>query len=106
MAPHRKAKQVRSNKQELSEIANGLKALAETSQKNNKIVLKKKENVKKDIFYFEERKRRRIGNMSCLFFKYLLLHHSHNPHIVLNLVVKEAVAPLQLLTRINPYKMV
>ena len=34
VAPHRKAKQVRSNKQALSEIANGLKALAETSQKN------------------------------------------------------------------------
>ena len=39
MAPHRKAKQVRSNKQELSEIANGLKALAETSQKNNKMMI-------------------------------------------------------------------
>ena len=34
VSPHIKAKQVRSNKQALSEIANGLKALAETSQKN------------------------------------------------------------------------
>ena len=39
VAPHRKAKQVRSNKQALSEIANGLKALAETSQKNNKMMI-------------------------------------------------------------------
>ena len=39
VAPHRKAKQVRSNKQALSEIANRLKALAETSQKNNKMMI-------------------------------------------------------------------
>ena len=39
VAPHRKAKQVRSNKQPLSEIANGMKALAETSQKNNKMMI-------------------------------------------------------------------
>ena len=37
--PHRRAKQVRSNKQALSEIANGLKALAETFQKNNKMMI-------------------------------------------------------------------
>ena len=39
VAPHRKAKQVRSNKQALSEAANGLKAFAETSQKNNKMMI-------------------------------------------------------------------
>ena len=39
VAPHRKAKQVRSNKQALSEIENGLKALVETSQKNNKMMI-------------------------------------------------------------------
>ena len=39
MAPHRKAKQVRSNKKALSETANGLKTLAETSQKNNKMMI-------------------------------------------------------------------
>ena len=40
VAPHREAKQVRSSKQALSEIANGLKALAEeTSQKNNKMMI-------------------------------------------------------------------
>ena len=39
VAPHRKAKQVRSNKQVLSQIANVLKALAETSQKNNKMMI-------------------------------------------------------------------
>ena len=39
VAPHRKAKQVRSNKQALSEIANGLKTLAETSQKSNKMII-------------------------------------------------------------------
>ena len=39
VAPHRKSKQVRSNKQALSEIANGLEALAETSQKNNKMMI-------------------------------------------------------------------
>ena len=39
VAPHRKAKQVRSNKQALSEIVNGLKALAESSQKNSKMMV-------------------------------------------------------------------
>ena len=39
VAPHRKAKQVGSNKQALSEIENGLKALAETSQENNKMMI-------------------------------------------------------------------
>ena len=39
VASHRKAKQVRSNKQVLSQIANVLKALAETSQKNNKMMI-------------------------------------------------------------------
>ena len=38
-APHRRAKQVRSNKQALTEIANGLKTLSETSQKNNKMMI-------------------------------------------------------------------
>ena len=38
-APHRRAKQVRSNKQALTEIANGLKTLFETSQKNNKMMI-------------------------------------------------------------------
>ena len=39
VAPHRKAEQVRSNKQALRQIANVLKALAETSQKNNKMMI-------------------------------------------------------------------
>ena len=39
MAPHRKAKQARSNKKALSKVANGLKALDETSQKNNKMMI-------------------------------------------------------------------
>ena len=39
VASHRKAKQVRSNKQALSEIANRLKALPETSQKNSKMMI-------------------------------------------------------------------
>ena len=39
VTPHRKAKQVRSNKQALNEVANKLKALAETSQKNNKMMI-------------------------------------------------------------------
>ena len=39
VSPHIKAKQVRSNKQALSEIANGLKALDETYQKNNKMMI-------------------------------------------------------------------
>ena len=37
-----------------------------------------------------------------LLLKYFLMHRSHNSHIVLNL---ETVTPPQLLTRINPYKM-
>ena len=48
VAPHRKAKQVGSNKQPLSEIENGLKALAETSQQNNKMMIEEEEN----IFHF------------------------------------------------------
>ena len=36
MAPHRKTKQVRSNKQTLNEIANGLKELAETPKRTTK----------------------------------------------------------------------
>ena len=39
MAPHRKAKQVRSNKQALGEIANDLKTLLEPLQKNNKLMI-------------------------------------------------------------------
>ena len=39
MAPHRKAKHVRSNKQTLSEIANELQALAKNFQKNNKTMI-------------------------------------------------------------------
>ena len=39
VAHHRKTKQVRSNKQVLSEITNGLKALAQTSQKNSKMMI-------------------------------------------------------------------
>ena len=65
VAPYRKAKQVRSNKQALCELANGLKALAETSQKNNKMMIEE-ERKRKDIFHFEERKSKRIGNMSAL----------------------------------------
>ena len=42
VAPHRKAKQA------LSEIENGLKALAETSQQNNKMMIEEEEN----IFHF------------------------------------------------------
>ena len=39
VVPHIKAKQVRSNKQALSEPANGLKALDETCEKNNKMMI-------------------------------------------------------------------
>ena len=39
VAPQGKTKQVRSNKQALSEIANGLKVLAETSERNNKMMI-------------------------------------------------------------------
>ena len=39
VAHHRKTKQVRSNKQVLSETTNGLKALAQTSQKNSKMMI-------------------------------------------------------------------
>ena len=50
VAPHKKAKQVRSNKQALSEITNGLKALEWTT----KWWLKKRENGKKDISFRRE----------------------------------------------------
>ena len=41
-APHRKTKQVRSYRQALNEIANGLKAFAETSQRNNKMMIEER----------------------------------------------------------------
>ena len=41
VVPYRKVKQVRSNKQALSEITNGLKALAKTLQNNNEMVIEK-----------------------------------------------------------------
>ena len=74
----------RSNKQALSEIANGQKSLAKTSEKNNEMVLKKKENEKKDIFHFEEKKWEEIGIMSSVFLIYLAMHHNHNSHVVFN----------------------
>ena len=52
VAPHRKAKQVRSNKQALSEISNGLKALAETSQKNNKMMIEEERKRKERYLSF------------------------------------------------------
>ena len=39
VAPHRKAKKVRPNKQALSQIESGLKALVEISQKNSKMMI-------------------------------------------------------------------
>ena len=102
VAHHRKAKQVRSNKQVLSEIANGLKALAQTSQKNSKMMIEEERKREERYLSFRKRKRKRIDNTSSLSLKYLLMHRSHNSHIVLNL---ERVTPPQLLTRINPYKM-
>ena len=77
-------------------MANALKALAKTSQKNNKTMIEEERKRRE-----EERKQKRIGNMSSLLLKYLLIHRSYNFHIVLNLVIKETVGPLQLLTRIN-----
>ena len=50
VAPHRKSKQVRSNKQALSEIANGLEALAETSQKNNKMMIEEEERKQEERY--------------------------------------------------------
>ena len=50
VAPHRKTKQVRSNKQALSEIANGLKALAETSQMNKQIMIEEEERKQEERY--------------------------------------------------------
>ena len=61
VVPLRKAKQVRSNKQALSEIANGLETLAETSQKNNKMMVEE-ERERKDrylSFWGEEAEKNR-----------------------------------------------
>ena len=52
MVPYRKAKQVRSNKQALREIGNGLKALAETSQGNNKIMIEEERKWKERYLSF------------------------------------------------------
>ena len=56
VAPHRKAKQVRSNKQALSEIANGLKALSETSQNNNKMMIEKERKREERYILFRREK--------------------------------------------------
>ena len=53
MAPHRKAKQVRFNKQALSEIANGLKVLVEPSQKNNKMVIEEERQREETYLSFQ-----------------------------------------------------
>ena len=53
VAPHEKSKQARSNKQVLSEITNGSKALAETSRKSNKIMIE--EERKREGRYFSFR---------------------------------------------------
>ena len=65
------------------------------------MVLKKKENEKKDIFHFEEKKWEEIGIMSSVFLIYLAMHHNHNSHVVFNLVIKQTVAPCQLMIHIN-----
>ena len=54
VAPHRKAIKVRSNKQALIEIANGLKTLVETSQKNNKMMIE--EETKREERYLSFRR--------------------------------------------------
>ena len=53
VAPHRKAKQVRSNKQTLSEIANGLKALAENSRKYNKMMIEEERKLEERYLSFQ-----------------------------------------------------
>ena len=53
VALYRKAKQVRSNKQALREIVNGLKAFDETSQKNNKMMIEEKRKRKERYLSFQ-----------------------------------------------------
>ena len=53
VAPHRKAKQVRSNKQTLSEIANRLKALAENSRKYNKMMIEEERKLEERYLSFQ-----------------------------------------------------
>ena len=52
MAPHEKSKQARSDKQVLSEITNGSKALAETSQKSNKMMIEEERKREERYFSF------------------------------------------------------
>ena len=53
VALYRKARQVRSNKQALREIVNGLKAFDETSQKNNKMMIEEKRKRKERYLSFQ-----------------------------------------------------
>ena len=53
MTYHRKVKQVRFNKQALIEVANGLKALAETSQKSNKMMIEEERKREERYFSFQ-----------------------------------------------------
>ena len=53
VAPHRKTKQVRSNKQILIKIANGLEALAENSQKYNKMMIEEERKQEERYLSFQ-----------------------------------------------------
>ena len=53
VAPQGKTNRVRSNKQALSEIANGLKVLAETSQKNNEMMIVEERKRKERYLSFQ-----------------------------------------------------
>ena len=77
------------------------KLLPKPCKTTTKWSLKKKENENTDIFHFEEKKWEGIGIMSSVFLIYLEMHHSHNSHIVFNLVIKQTVAPRQLIIHIN-----
>ena len=56
VAPPRKDKQVRSNKQALSEMTNGLEALPETLQKNNKMMTEEERKQEERYLSFQRDK--------------------------------------------------
>ena len=63
---HRKVKQVRFNKQALIEVANGLKALAETSQKSNKMMIEEERKREERCFSFRREEAEKIRQHELL----------------------------------------
>ena len=64
VAPHKKSKQIRSNKQALSEIASGLKALVDSSVRQHQMTMKQNEKENKGTRSFAKKNQKKTENTS------------------------------------------